>query len=78
MGIDSDEAEFWRAYDRIMLKPIMAGSGGVTSTAHSGQVDTPATNIIKYQKADWLDGLRDRKLPSCLLAWPLVKVDEMV
>lgn len=53
----------------------MAGSGGVTSTAYSGQVDTPAANIIKYQQADWLYGLKDRKLPKCLIPWPLVRVD---
>lgn len=36
-----------------------------------------STSVIKYQKADWLDGLRDRKPPASLLPWPLIRVDEM-
>lgn len=71
---DIDYCHFWHM--KHWNKPVMAGSGGVTLTAHSGHVDTPAaTNIIKYQKTPWLDGLRERKLPPCLIPWPLVSVD---
>lgn len=41
------EFQFWLAHDRLMIKnvAVMAGSGGDISTAHSGQVDTPAAKL---------------------------------
>lgn len=67
------EFQFWLAHDRLMIKngAVMAGSGGDTSTTHSGQVDTPAAKlpeclkIIHYRR---IASLYD-KLPPRVEGW---------
>ncbi len=76
---DIEYHHFWHTHYWNM------GASGTSGTADTSADNAPrkdasaeaSTSIIKYQKADWLDGLRERKLPDCLLQWPLIKTDIM-
>ena len=66
---DPEYHHFW--HHEHWNKPM--GDGELRTVDIKSQNVTPT--IHKYKAYDWLDGIRERELPPCLIPWPLVSVD---